>query len=353
MVWLVRPFDTFSVIGAASVVFSVVPPRSGTTLNTSLLLSRYCSCPVSMTVRGRPRPFGPPAPFGPPGPPNLPPSPAKSRPATPARLRNRRRQILRDAYAEGIRCRQGCRRVVIVLREQRARDVRHWDIRHERRGRRVNLGRGNLVVRKCHAGGRVDELNRARREIARAHGRRGDGAVLILKLRGMVAGVVQLKVRPTVGVLVDAGNLERTADGSAEIVARKRQRTDWSHDAVSRLQVRGIERRSTEGVSSRTLIGTLPAPAAATERKPSGSATGTARTKPAAARPARSALRARPVEARSWWSEALRELARGRIEIAAVDGVEPIVERAAIDVDGIAAAADRHGIGLGALRCEA
>src|SRR5262245_43611650 len=67
--WIDRPRAIVTLIGAARLVFTDVPPRSGNTLSDSFSLRRYCTWPVSRMLV--PRLFAP----GPgPGPPPRPPA---------------------------------------------------------------------------------------------------------------------------------------------------------------------------------------------------------------------------------------------------------------------------------------
>jgi len=112
------------------------------------------------------------------------------------------------------------------------------------------------------------------------------------------------------------------------------------------------------------LIRALSAAAASAERKAARSAlpTASAAAKSAAAAAAGPRLAKRVVAACATRAagtaraaprtEARRELTSRRIELAASNRVEAIVERAAIDVDGIAAAVDRDRFGLRILRAE-
>src|SRR5439155_20976139 len=78
--WTERPRDTLSDIGAAMLVFVVLPPRFGNTFGCSLSFRRYWICTLSMMFVPRPAPPRPPgAPRPPPAPPKRPP-PATPRP---------------------------------------------------------------------------------------------------------------------------------------------------------------------------------------------------------------------------------------------------------------------------------
>ena len=120
---------------------------------------------------------------------------------------------------------------------------------------------------------------------------------------------------------------------------------------------RAVEDRSAERVVAGEGVGVL-APAAAAEREPAGAArpAGTAATARAAAgaarvhpprRPAGAAAAADHRPALTAGAEALRELAGGRIELAAADRLEPIAHHAAIDAGHAAVDRDRLGRTLG------
>src|SRR5262245_50729980 len=82
----------------------------------------------------------------------------------------------------------------------------------------------------------------------------------------MVAGVVDLKIRSSLRVPVQARNFQWTTDRAAERVLREcrlRDRHVWT-----KLIRSAVERRSAERIGSRTLIGALAARAAAAEREP-------------------------------------------------------------------------------------
>src|SRR5205085_8763364 len=106
------------------------------------------------------------------------------------------------------------------------------------------------------------------------HRLRRHGRVLIEDVVRPVAGVVQLKVRAAVGVLVDARDLERTTDCPAERVLRelRLRRRDRGVDLIRR----GIQRRAAERVRRVALIRALRARATAAEKKSTAAAAGTA-----------------------------------------------------------------------------
>src|SRR6185436_10455024 len=108
---------------------------------------------------------------------------------------------------------------------------------------------------------RIDQLDAALREVARAHRLGRHSGVLIEEIAGLVPRVVHLERRATVGVGIDAGDLERTSERRAEIVLCELRLGD--RNLRAKLIGRTGEGRSAERVVDRSLIGTLRAPGAA------------------------------------------------------------------------------------------
>src|SRR5262249_24709749 len=147
----------------------------------------------------------------------------------------------------------------------------------------------------------VDELGRRRREVARPHRVGWNRRVLIEHVVRFVAVVVDLKVGAAILVLVEAGNLDRTAERAAEGVLRERRLGDG--EVRTHLVGRAVQRGAAERVAHRALIWPLSSRTAAAEcertRAAEPARSGTARPAAASAesprastRPARAARRA-------------------------------------------------------------
>jgi hypothetical protein len=164
----------------------------------------------------------------------------------------------------------------------------------------------------------------------------------------LIAGVIELEVRPPVRVRVQTRNLQGAAEGAAEGVGG----VQWLRRGHFRTQLIGrcVERRAAESVGDRSLVRTLAARCASAKVEPSSPATG-------AAAPPTAASTVTLTSEATWTlpaqEAAVGELSSRRIERSEPDGLLAIVEQPAVEARGVGAAADRDRVSLRALRGEA
>src|SRR5262249_47642998 len=213
---------------------------------------------------------------------------------------------------------------------------------------------GNLIAGERLSARRIDQPDRARREVAAPHRVGRNGGVLIEKVVRLVAGVIELKGRTPVGVGVDAGDFQRSPKRPAESVLRD-LRFGARHIGAQLIR-RRIEGRSAERVSNRSLVRLLAARTAAAEKKaaaPAGSPAAAARAAETSATEAVGPLRWLSNRRAVLRPEAWRDLSGRRIELPGGDALYPIVQESAVEVRRVIPSGDCNRVRLGVLDREA
>src|SRR5439155_26236013 len=101
------------------------------------------------------------------------------------------------------------------------------------------------------------------------------GQIRVLQLRRVIAAVVEVKVGPPIRVRVESRDFHRPTERTAEVVPVERELRHRRDDAIARLQIRRVERRTAVVVVGVALELAL-ASSAATAKDKSASAAGTA-----------------------------------------------------------------------------
>ncbi len=166
--------------------------------------------------------------------------------------RRARSEVVRNAAADVVPRRLGRRRVVIVARG--AGQVRRGNVLQQRARRRAHRRQRNLIAGERQTGPGIDELCRRGGEVTGAHRLAGDRCVLIEEIVAAIAVVGHRDVR-LAGAVVDAGDLERAAEGAAEILSGVRRASGARVGA--QLIGRGVEWRAAEGVVGGGVVGVL------------------------------------------------------------------------------------------------